>query len=217
EEPAAHEPAAHAQAEPGSAADAPAAPDSAYEVDAGRSLSSEPPPPLDALPEPRPPLDPSPEAPSEPLSEAPSPPALLPTDVELVRSRKRDGAPEERPLTSTTRPDIVMPGAHGTEPHDADLHHGADLQHGAGFRDDSEEDHDTPSAERAEDPDAGDHPFGEAGDRDAPGAPAGDARRDDAPAGRSNEPGENSPETAADDWNQPPSSSFRSGPTPPVD
>lgn len=85
----------------------------------GGSLSSEPAPPLDTLPGPRPPLD--------------SAPALLPTDVELVRSRDRDDA-EQRPVTSTTRPDIVMPA-----PPDGD----DDL-------------HDTPPADRAEDPDAGD-------------------------------------------------------------
>ncbi|MEU5990875.1 DUF2637 domain-containing protein [Spirillospora sp. NPDC047418] len=105
----------------------------------GGGLSSEPAPPLDALPEPRPPLD--------------RVPALLPTDVELVRGRDREAA-DQRPVASTTRPDIVIPGA------DEDLH-------------------DTPPADRAEDPDAGD--------------------------------------PAAKDWNPPPSSSFRSGPTPPAD
>jgi hypothetical protein len=98
------------------------------------SLSSEPePPPLDTLPEPRP----------------PAAPALLPTDVELVRTRERDGA-DARPAASTTRPDIVMP---------------ARLP-------DAEED-DAEPADRAEDPDAG-------------------------------------------DMNPPPSSNFRSGPTPPA-
>lgn len=106
----------------------------------GGGLSSEPAPPLDALPTPRPPLD--------------RVPSLLPTDVELVRSRDREDAAEQRPVASTTRPDIVIPGA------DEDLH-------------------DAPPADRAEDPDAGDPP--------------------------------------AKDWNPPPSSNFRSGPTPPVD
>ncbi|GAA1872214.1 DUF2637 domain-containing protein [Actinomadura bangladeshensis] len=85
----------------------------------GGGLSSEPAPPLDALPAPRPPLD--------------RVPALLPTDVELVRGRDREDAAEQRPVASTTRPDIVIPGA------DEDLH-------------------DTPPADRAEDPDAGDPP-----------------------------------------------------------
>ncbi|MEU8798858.1 hypothetical protein [Spirillospora sp. NPDC048819] len=96
-----------------------------------RSLSSEPAPPLDALPEPRPPLDALPEP-------AVTPPPLLPTDVELVRSRDRDEA-EDRPVASTTRPDIVMPAAYGAE----------------------EDDHDTAPSDRAEDPDAGEHPGGE--------------------------------------------------------
>ncbi|NVI90412.1 hypothetical protein HUX53_24775 [Actinomadura sp. BRA 177] len=109
------------------------------DVGYGGSLSSEPAPPLDALPEPRLPLDPV--------------PALLPTDVELVRGRDREDV-EERPVASTTRPDIVIPGA------DEDLH-------------------DAPPADRAEDPDAGD--------------------------------------PQAKDWNPPPSSNFRSGPTPPAD
>ncbi|WP_433476738.1 DUF2637 domain-containing protein [Spirillospora sp. CA-142024] len=108
----------------------------------GEGLSSEPAPPLDPLPEPRPPLD--------------SPPAFLPTDVELVRGRDHEPA-EERPVAATTRPDIVMPVPHGTD----------------------EDDHDDPPADRAEDPDAGDRP-----DKD---------------------------------WNPPPSSNFRSGPTPPAD
>ncbi len=147
-EPAAHEPAAHeAEHEPsgpahGPGEDEPAGPGGRAEPEGagyGGSLSSEPAPPLDALPEPRPPLDPI--------------PALLPTDVELVRGRDRDDA-EERPVASTTRPDIVVPGA------EEDLH-------------------DTPPADRAEDPDAGDGP--------------------------------------AKDWNPPPSSNFRSGPTPPAD
>ncbi|WP_433229462.1 DUF2637 domain-containing protein [Actinomadura formosensis] len=101
-----HEPAARAASRPGPGG---------Y----GGSLSSEPAPPLDTLPEPRPPLD--------------SAPALLPTDVELVRSRDRDDA-EQRPVASTTRPDIVMPVPPGG---DEDLH-------------------DAPPADRAEDPDAGD-------------------------------------------------------------
>jgi len=95
------------------------------DVEYGGSLSSEPePPPLDALPEPRRPLD--------------ALPTLLPTDVELVRSRDRE-QPEERPVASTTRPDIVLPGPGGA---DEDLH-------------------DPPAADRAEDPDAGDGPSGE--------------------------------------------------------
>ncbi|TDD32661.1 DUF2637 domain-containing protein [Actinomadura sp. KC06] len=101
------------------------------------SLSSEP-PPLDTLPEPRPPLD--------------AAPALLPTDVELVRKRDRPDA-EDRPVASTTRPDIVMPGAAAAPDADED---------------------DAQPADRAEDPDA-------------------------------------------DDVNPPPSSNFRSGPTPPAD
>ncbi|GAA1806458.1 DUF2637 domain-containing protein [Actinomadura chokoriensis] len=100
--------------------------------------------------EPAPPLDALP-APRPPLDRVP---ALLPTDVELVRGRDREDAAEQRPVASTTRPDFVIPGA------DEDLH-------------------DTPPADRAEDPDAGDPP--------------------------------------AEDWNPPPSSNFRSGPTPPVD
>ncbi|TMQ91246.1 DUF2637 domain-containing protein [Actinomadura soli] len=117
----------------------------------GLSLSSEPglpsePPPLDTLPEARPPADPVVSA-----------PALLPTDVELVRTRDRPDA-QDRPVASTTRPDIVMPAAHAP---------------------DADED-DAQPADRAEDPDADDGP-------------------------------------AAKDVNPPPSSNFRSGPTPPVD
>ncbi|MFI0481701.1 DUF2637 domain-containing protein [Actinomadura sp. 9N215] len=115
-----------------------------------QSLSSEPdPPPLDTLPEPRPSLDPP-----------ASPPALLPTDVELVRTRDHGGA-EERPVASTTRPDLVMPGP---------------------YAGDADEDHAQP-ADRAEDPDAGDAEDG----------------------------------SPARDVNPPPSSNFRSGPTPPAD
>ncbi|TDC59118.1 hypothetical protein E1200_32495 [Actinomadura sp. GC306] len=132
------------------------------EFGGGGSLSSEPAPPLDALPEPRPSLDPLPEP-------SPGPPALLPTDVELVRSRERAGTREQRPLAATTRPDIPMPAVFGAD----------------------EEEHDIPPSDRAEDPDAGDHPAAEGGAR-AGGEPE-------------------------DDWNPPPSSSFRSGPTPPVD
>ena len=108
--------------------------------DAG-GVASEP-PPLDALPAPRRPAE--------------AVPVLLPTDVELVRGREREGA-EPRPVASTTRPDIVLPPPPGE---DEDLH-------------------DAPTADRAEDPDAGDDP--------------------------------------ARDLNPPPSSSFRSGPTPPAD
>ncbi|WP_165959160.1 hypothetical protein, partial [Actinomadura sp. KC345] len=79
-----------------------------------------------------------------------------------------DGAEEKRPLTSTTRPDMVIPGTYGAD----------------------DDDHDTPLPERAEDPDAGERPDG----------------RDH---GVGDEP--------VEDWNPPPSSSFRSGPTPPVD
>lgn len=106
-----------------------------------QSLSSEPAPPLDALPEPAPPLDalPEPRPPLDALPEpAVTPPALLPTDVELVRSRDRDES-GDRPVASTTRPDIVMPAAYGTE----------------------EDDHDATPSDRAEDPDAGEHPGGE--------------------------------------------------------
>ncbi|MFA1551373.1 DUF2637 domain-containing protein [Actinomadura chokoriensis] len=86
----------------------------------GGSLSSEPaPPPLDALPEPRQPLDPA--------------PVLLPTDIELIRSRDREDV-EQHAVASTTRPDIVLPASTGE---DDDLH-------------------DTPPADRPEDPDAGD-------------------------------------------------------------
>ncbi|WUH98016.1 hypothetical protein OHR68_31620 [Spirillospora sp. NBC_00431] len=121
----------------------------------GRSLSSEPePPPLDTLPEPRPPLDPP-----------AGPPSLLPTDVELVRTRDHADE-EERPGASTTRPDIVMPAAYT-----------------GGGRDGGDADEDPAQpADRAEDPDAG----------DADGSPAQDV-------------------------NPPPSSAFRSGPTPPAD
>ena len=125
-----------------------------------------PAPALDALPEPRPAVEP----PTEPPTERPVPaaPRLLPTDVELVRSRGRDGAADERPLASTTRPDMVMPGSYAAD----------------------DDDHDTPLADRAEDPDAGERPGGRH-------------------RGESDEP--------VQDWNPPPSSSFRSGPTPPVD
>ncbi|MFB4311987.1 DUF2637 domain-containing protein [Actinomadura sp. GTD37] len=99
------------------------------------SLSSEPePPPLDALPEPRPPLD--------------AAPARLPTDVELVRGRDRE-EPEERPVASTTRPDIALPVPQGE---DDDVH-------------------DTPPADRAEDPEADD---GKPGDWNPP--PSGNFR-----------------------------------------
>lgn len=146
------------------ATERPAPQEPAYEqFAAGQSLSSEPAPPLDPLPEPRPPLDPLPES-------ADAPPALLPTDVELIRARDRDDAEGERPVASTTRPDIVMPGPHGAD----------------------EEDHDTPPADRAEDPDGGDHP-------------------DDRPA-----EGRDEDDETAQDVNPPPSSSFRSGPTPPA-
>lgn len=167
-EPQAHaEPQGPAEFEP--AADDPGAPQPA-DHEKYEGLSSEPAPPLDALPEPRPVPEPAPEPVPEPR---PSPPALLPTDVELVRGRDRDDADDERPVASTTRPDIVMPALLGAD----------------------EEEHDTPPSDRAEDPDAGDHdrPLG------------GDAR-----AGRQDD-------ETAEDWNPPPSSSFRSGPTPPVD
>ncbi|WP_301176155.1 DUF2637 domain-containing protein [Actinomadura geliboluensis] len=112
----AHDPAEEQPAapEPGGFEDAPYA----------GSLSSEPAPPLDALPEPRPSLDPV--------------PALLPTDVELVRSHDREEAPK-RPVAATTRPDIVVPVPSGPSGADEDLH-------------------DAPPADRAEDPDAGDRP-----------------------------------------------------------
>ncbi|NKZ06122.1 DUF2637 domain-containing protein [Actinomadura latina] len=139
DEPAGNEPAGDKPAVNEPAGDEPHAREEFEVAGYGGGLSSEPAPPLDALPEPRPPLDPV--------------PALLPTDVELVRGRDREDA-EPRPMASTTRPDIVMPGA------EEDLH-------------------DTPTADRAEDPDAGD--------------------------------------PAAEDWNPPPSGSFRSGPTPPAD
>ncbi|MGP4030004.1 hypothetical protein [Actinomadura sp. 3N407] len=132
-EPAAHEPAAFEAAGDETATDeaAPQEPAAYAGFVIEQSLSSEPAPPLDALPEPRPPLDALPEP-------AVAPPALLPTDVELVRSRDRD-EPDDRPVASTTRPDIVMPAAYGTE----------------------EDDHDTAPSDRAEDPDAGEHPDGE--------------------------------------------------------
>ncbi|CNE04881.1 Protein of uncharacterised function (DUF2637) [Mycobacterium tuberculosis] len=107
-----------AEQDAGDTADEPAGQEPAEPFGYGGGLSSEPAPPLDALPEPRPPLDRA--------------PALLPTDVELVRSRDREDA-EQRPVASTTRPDIVIPGA------DEDLH-------------------DAPTSDRAEDPDAGDPP-----------------------------------------------------------
>ncbi|RKS71231.1 uncharacterized protein DUF2637 [Actinomadura pelletieri DSM 43383] len=104
-------------------------------------LSSEPaPPPLETLPEPRRSVE--------------TAPALLPTDVELVRTRAREDT-EPRPIASTTRPDIVVPALE------------------AGAVEDADED-DGPPADRAEDPDGG-------------------------------------------DLNPPPSSNFRSGPTPPAD
>lgn len=133
-------------------------------------------PPLDTLPEPRPPLD---------RSDPPGAPALLPTDVELVRTRDRGGE-AERPAASTTRPDIPMPGTRDAGENDPQddpeddghpaLRNGApaewtepDRPHG----DSSTDDQDAPPADRAEDPDA-------------------------------------------EDWNPPPSGSFRSGPTPPA-
>jgi uncharacterized membrane protein len=137
------EPPAEPPAEPEQEPEPPAYEPTGYE----ESLSSEPAPPLDPLPEPRPPIE------QAPVAQAP---ALLPTDVELVRSRDRDDA-EERPVASTTRPDIVMPAPYGPD----------------------EDDHDAPLADRAEDPDADDRP--------------------------------------GKDWNPPPSSNFRSGPTPPAD
>ncbi|GAA4234589.1 hypothetical protein GCM10022254_39770 [Actinomadura meridiana] len=119
------------------------------------SLSSEPePPPLDTIPDPAPPVEPPP-APTEPPAapvEPPVAPTLLPTDVELVRTRERDGS-DARPASSTTRPDIVMPNHVAVA--------------------DQEEDDDAEPTDRAEDPDAG-------------------------------------------DLNPPPSSNFRSGPTPPA-
>ncbi|MEU8347160.1 hypothetical protein AB0C74_36130 [Spirillospora sp. NPDC048832] len=110
------------------------------------NLSSEPAPPLDALPEPAPPLDALPE-PRQPLDPVP---ALLPTDVELVRGQDREEAPQ-RPVAATTRPDIVVPGAAGTP--------GAASRPGAPAATGGDEDlHDPPPADRAEDPDAGDRP-----------------------------------------------------------
>ena len=107
------------------------------------------------------PLIPFPREEPEPEAEAVeddppvSAPALLPTDVELVRSPDRDGA-AERPVAATTRPDIPMPAAPSA---------------------DRGEDEQEPPADHPEDP-----------DRNTTGG-----------------------------WNPPPSSNFRSGPTPPID
>ncbi|MFB4298239.1 hypothetical protein [Actinomadura sp. NTSP31] len=101
--------------------------DEDYGVEYAEEFDREPSPPLDPLPAPRP------------------APALLATDVELVRSRDA-GGPEPLDHARTTRPDIVMPG-HEDEADPSD----------AG-------EHDGPPADRAEDPDAG-------GDGDAPPIP----------------------------------------------
>ncbi|MFG2089168.1 DUF2637 domain-containing protein [Spirillospora sp. NPDC048824] len=149
-EPAVDEPVAHEPAAPESAGFEPAGhgaatgedvrqEPAAYEGFVIESLSSEPAPPPDALPDPRPPLDAPPDPPA-------TPPALLPTDVELVRSRDRDEQ-EARPVASTTRPDIAMPAAYGAE----------------------EDDHDTAPSDRAEDPDAGETPDHETPDGETTG------------------------------------------------
>ncbi|GAA2145648.1 hypothetical protein [Actinomadura napierensis] len=101
--------------------------DEDYGVEYAEEFGREPSPPLDPLPEPRP------------------APALLATDMELVRSRDT-GGPEPLDHARTTRPDIVMPG-HEDEPDPSDA-----------------EEYDGPPADRAEDPDAG-------GDGDAPPIP----------------------------------------------
>jgi hypothetical protein len=165
--------------------------------------------------------------------EKPPPQASLPTDIKLV------GRP-----AATTRPDILMPGAaepdagpapwasdpppeshpsasdHRTEPVTAgDPDSGGD-----------EDGADVPVVDRAEDPDAGDDPLA-AGDDTEPEGPestaedverwsaeaAEDARRwseETAEGLRTDRPGLEPERTTEVEW-KPPSSTFRSSPTPP--
>jgi hypothetical protein len=150
-----------------------------YGVEYAEEYEREPSPPLDPLPEPRP------------------APALLPTDVELVRRRDAED-PEPREKARTTRPDIVVPGAEAAEAAEA-----ADADSVREADDDGAEEQDVPPADRAEDPDAGD-----GGAPPVPRVPRPSPSPED-----EREPGEG----RIWDWNPPPSGNFRSGPTPPAE
>ncbi|QKG22615.1 hypothetical protein [Actinomadura verrucosospora] len=159
-----------------------------YGVDYAEEYEQEPSPPLDPLPEPRP------------------APALLPTDVELVRGRDAEdseSSEEPRERARTTRPDIVVPGAE--DPDDAEAPDGTEAVGGeAGANAEEQDEQDSPPADRAEDPDAGDG-------GDAPPVPR--VPRPSPSPEDEREPGEG----RIWDWNPPPSGNFRSGPTPPAE
>jgi hypothetical protein len=169
-------------------------PDASQDPDADAAeppAAPEPPEPEEEpQPEPESESQPEPEPEPEPADE-PHAPALLPTDVELVR-RPAPAAPG--PLAKTTRPDIVIPGV----------------------QDPAEDEAEVPVVDRAEDPDAGDeddlagkgrhrlrsHPRAEADPEPEPDTrPDLESGDDDLPIW---------------DWN-PPSSKFRSSPLPPSD
>ncbi|MWA06980.1 hypothetical protein F8568_042910 [Actinomadura sp. LD22] len=158
-----------------------------YGVVYAEEYEREPSPPLDPLPEPR------------------RAPALLPTDVELVRGRDAEGPEDSEPRekAGTTRPDIVVPGtADDTE----EIEETAEVDDGA-------EEQDGPSADRAEDPDAGDDGGALPASPVRPGPPAPRVPRPSPSPEDESEPGEG----RIWDWNPPPSGNFRSGPTPPVE